>query len=571
MNNHHSSQAFLAEIIIEELYRLGVTDFICSPGARAIPLILALNNSENSKKFNINYINDERAAAFFAQGISKANISSNANKLPVLICTSGTAVANYLPGVIEAYYSDTPLLIITTDRPWELHYGNANQTIDQKNIFKDYTSLNIEFSGVEQDIPMHSVLSNIDQLIRVGQETSQPVHLNICFRKPFYDAGFSPETNLTKENFNIFNEWHLSKDPYTKYSKKIKKFDSTSLKKETTTNNNNIAFIAGPLTSEYDINLINTLSKNNNIPVFADIHSNLRQLKNPNIFSLYNHYLRDLKILPDTIFYFGERIISDNIYKFLNKLRSKVIQISDTPYRKDIIENEFLYFNEIISTEQFLEQYSNTSSSVEFLNSISEMENNTKDKLLYTLAQEENTERSFITTAINNSPTDSSIFLSASLIFRECDAFCHNIPESSIIYGNRGATGIDGIIASALGTVQNSDKALLCIVGDQAALHDLNSLSLINKNDNPVIILIVNNNGGSIFHFMSKPELGNSLINPHGLGFENFAAGFGINYKKVTNKSVLEATIKETYNNKAKIIIEALVDGANSVEQFKTF
>ena len=117
---------------------------------------MALNSQA---KVRVKTINDERSAAFWAQGMSRAG------KKVCLLCTTGTAAANYLPGIVEAYMSDLPLIAITCDRPWELHNGGANQTVKQKDFYKDFVALNIDIPALDKSIHAHSLLANVTELV----------------------------------------------------------------------------------------------------------------------------------------------------------------------------------------------------------------------------------------------------------------------------------------------------------------------------------------------------------------------------------------------------------------------
>jgi 2-succinyl-5-enolpyruvyl-6-hydroxy-3-cyclohexene-1-carboxylate synthase len=140
-----------AMVVIEELCRCGVEVFCLSPGARAIPLVLAL---EDQPMATTKLFNDERSAAFWAQGTAKGGV------LPCLICTSGTAAANYLPAVAEAALSGTPMLILTTDRPFELHYAKANQTLPQHDLFAPFVQAVFETPAPEQQLFLHSLVTS---------------------------------------------------------------------------------------------------------------------------------------------------------------------------------------------------------------------------------------------------------------------------------------------------------------------------------------------------------------------------------------------------------------------------
>src|SRR5262245_42420630 len=136
-----------AAVLVEELRRCGVGVFCLSPGARAIPLVLALQDQPAvvTKLFN-----DERSAAFWAQGAAKGGI------LPCVICTSGTSAAKYLPAVIEAALAGTPLLVLTTDRPFELHYPKANHTLPQRDLFSPFAPAAVDVPAPEQRLWLHA-------------------------------------------------------------------------------------------------------------------------------------------------------------------------------------------------------------------------------------------------------------------------------------------------------------------------------------------------------------------------------------------------------------------------------
>src|SRR6266850_8384095 len=159
-----------AAVVIEELRRCGVGVFCLSPGARTIPLVLAL---EEQPAVVTKLFNDERSAAFWAQGAAKGGV------LPCLICTSGTAAANYLPAVVEAALAGTPLLVLTTDRPFELHYARANQTFPQRDLFAPFAQTNFEIPAPERQLFLHALLADLDQSVFEARRTARPVHLNM--------------------------------------------------------------------------------------------------------------------------------------------------------------------------------------------------------------------------------------------------------------------------------------------------------------------------------------------------------------------------------------------------------
>lgn len=565
---HGSAQTFTAGLIILELLKLGIEEFIVSPGARAIPFVLALNMLEDSKSLgdripNVTLVNDERGACFLAQGMSKAG------KYPCLICTSGTAVANYLPGVIEAYYSKVPLLIITTDRPWELQKAGANQTIDQGNIFTNFVARKLDVSAPENSIYVHSLLSGLDNLIYAGKKEQQPVHLNIAFRKPFYDAGYSPRLALSSAEQQLLNGWLSSKEPYLTNSLSSKSVRLSPFSQMQETERKTI-FVLGPTRDEKLISSLLYASSELNIPIIADIHSNARHENYTNVFCYFNFYLESLKSLPDQIVLFGERFISDPLVRFVNSTGCSLLQVGDNVDRADAIENEFLNIRTRVSTDKFFSEYlpGLPHSPKSFLENFITLESETGQHLHTKLSMEDGSERNLIYRLPEIVSEDVNIFLSASLIFREADAYCSNFRKGVKLFGNRGATGIDGIIASAIGVGMGNPNPVLCVVGDQAALHDLNSFSLLSKLPQNIIILVVNNNGGAIFNLMRKAELRDVLINPHVTNFSKFAEGFGLDYFVSESVKEISSFISKglSSNSRTKAIVEFKSDGVESAK-----
>src|SRR6266446_9689021 len=228
-----------ATVVVEELRRCGINLFCLSPGARAIPLVLAL---EDNPAVVTKLFNDERSAAFWAQGAAKSGM------LPCLICTSGTAAANYLPAVVEAALAGTPLLVLTTDRPFELHYAKANQTLLQRDLFSPFAPSVFDIPAPEQRLWLHALLANLDQAVFEARRTARPVHLNLAYRKPFVEESFTV-TTLPPEEVEELARWNARDTPYCTYLQpqlRLKASDTQRMV-DCITAAHNIVCVAGPL------------------------------------------------------------------------------------------------------------------------------------------------------------------------------------------------------------------------------------------------------------------------------------------------------------------------------------
>src|SRR5215475_912511 len=257
-----------ATVVVEELRRCGVNLFCLSPGARAIPLVLAL---EDNPAVVTKLFNDERSAALWAQGAAKGGL------LPCLICTSGTAAANYLPAVVEAALAGTPMLVLTTDRPFELHYAKANQTLPQRDLFSPFAQGPFDVPAPEQRLFLHALLANLDQAVFEMRRTARPVHLNLAYRKPFVEEAFTI-ASLASEEEDELAQWSARDTPYCTYLQPQLRLTASDTQRMVAgiTAARDIVCVAGPLASTSATAVLRTLATRLGAPLLADINSGLR-------------------------------------------------------------------------------------------------------------------------------------------------------------------------------------------------------------------------------------------------------------------------------------------------------
>jgi len=186
LDTAHQNQHW-ATLIIEELVRRGVRYFCLSPGSRSTPLVMAVAENPQAQHF-VHF--DERGSAYHALGYARAT-----NEVAAVITTSGTAVANLLPAVCEANRDDVPLILLTADRPPELMDTEANQTMDQRQIFGQQVRLAIDLPCPTSEIGDDFLLSTVSRIVRVAADEKGPVHLNCRYRKPLYPAPDLSETD----------------------------------------------------------------------------------------------------------------------------------------------------------------------------------------------------------------------------------------------------------------------------------------------------------------------------------------------------------------------------------------
>jgi 2-succinyl-5-enolpyruvyl-6-hydroxy-3-cyclohexene-1-carboxylate synthase len=562
-----------AAVVVEELRRCGVEVFCLSPGARAIPLVLAL---EEQQAVVTKLFNDERSAAFWAQGAAKGGV------LPCLICTSGTAAANYLPAVVEASLAGTPMLVLTTDRPCELHYAKANQTLPQRDLFSPFALGPFDIPAPEQQLFLHALLANLDQAVFEMRRTTRPVHLNLAYRKPFVEEAFTV-TTLPPAEVDELARWSARDTPYCTYlqPQPCLTVSDTQCLVECITAAHDIVCVAGPLAPTSSTAAIRTLATRLGAPLLADINSGLRcDGHETPVLALYNLYLRKaIARLPqaDLVLYFGDRIVSEPLREYLSAHRTEFILCSPYPLRQDAIENEFMYptmkvWGDPGAFAADLGAALPTRPPTALARALATCESAAQPQLSTLLdgfATGALAEGRVIYEVFQHIHEGSAVFLSASLIFREADYFVPCLQKRLSVGANRGATGIDGVLSSGIGFGEGLRTPCTVLIGDQALLHDLNALALLAGASVPVYVIVINNHSGAIFHFFDLGDAGKRLRNSHPWGFRGVAENFHLAYVCPSSTAAFVTAYHEAQTQRRSTVFEIVVDGEASVRLFQ--
>jgi 2-succinyl-5-enolpyruvyl-6-hydroxy-3-cyclohexene-1-carboxylate synthase len=559
-------------LIMEELVRNGINYFVISPGSRSTPLTVAVAQHDRAEKI---ICLDERAAAFHAIGYARAT-----GNPAVLICTSGTAVANYLPAVIEASIDNLPLIILSGDRPPELRQTGANQTINQVNLYGDYPNWQFDLPCPTLEINPNMVLTTIDLAVsRSRQAPGGVVHLNCMFREPLAptDAPVEIPASLVK--------WHKDRSPYTRYASKLTITATVEIQSLIETLESTVKGIlfVGQLKSTAEINAVVKLAARLNWAVFADVQSGLRLRQDfPNLIHYFDRLLlTDIAVeleQIDTIVQIGTRIVSAQWFKWIEKHPpTNYIAIADNAERYDPshlvslrIESDITYL-----CEQLCQQLPQLSPStwVQQLRTESDRIGVTAAKFLKTSKL---TEPLIARTISELIPSQHGLWVSNSMPIRDLDMFgVGAIAEDSQLLSprvgaNRGTSGIEGAIASATGFAIGLQSPVTAIVGDLSSLHDLNSFALLQHNLQPVIVVIINNDGGGIFSFLpiaKSTDLFNTYFGtPHGLEFKHAAAMFKLDYYHPQNHDEFIHDYLQAVDNHQSAIIEVTTDRTENLQ-----
>lgn len=553
-----------ANAFIDQLTQLGVKYACISPGSRSTPITYALSQNKKIKSF---VIIDERTSGFFALGIAKKT-----NSPVIVVTTSGTAVAELYPAIIEAYQNRVPLIICTADRPAYLRNTGANQTINQDNLYKNHirffydTGLPKLDSKKLNDLKINATKAfNISLYLNRG-----PVHINFPFEKPLEPDSF---TDIIEERVisaslpeNVQTNFH--RYLFQKHQDSVKKgFDSLA-KVFNRSRSSLITVGPGNFSNEF-LNLLERFSTKYSIPIFADASSGLNFQSNrlQNIIPNFDSLIRceSLKKLftPKINFHFGRTATSSNLEKFMSEIKAKRYIINnfgdlfDASRKSKVIRmDEILFLKELLKLN-FAEK--NISELIlAKLKCLDEETEKIKTSVIYNTPKLN--EPAILLDILNAIPPDSDLMIGNSIPIRDLDFFSMTIRKNINVYQNRGASGIDGITSTALGIGVNSKNPTYLITGDLSFYYDINSLLIAKQYDVPLIIILINNNGGSIFRFLPianhKFVLQKYFLTPTNLSFKKITEAFDIEYKELLSSKDIFNHIKVSSVRKRPVVFE---------------
>ncbi len=553
-------------LIIEELVRCGVEYFCLAPGSRCSPLTVAVAQQKGIRSV-VHF--DERGLAFHALGYVSA-----VKKPAVLICTSGTAAANFLPAIIEASKKKLPLIVITADRPPELRQTGAVQTIDQVGLFGKYVKWAFDMPCPDINIKPAVVLTTIDQAYyQALRNSAGVVHLNCMFREPLAPVKSGADLSAYIDGLK---SWHKAKGPYTQYAAGVELGVLTDLKNTATRINalKNGLIVVGKIGGLDEQDAVLDFAKHLGWPVFADISSGLRLGHRD---TSIVHYFDQILLSPprvrfDGIVHLGGRITSKRYYDFIeSQSPAEYITVLNHALRNDPTHQVSLRVeSRPINFCQAIKPMLKTRPASTALKQLRKA-NVLMDKVIENFFSGDAclSEPKVARLVSQLIPQGSGLFLSNSMPIRDMDFYADFKGQAVYVNGNRGASGIDGLIASAIGYAQGLGKPVTLMVGDLAALYDLNSLAMLRDADVPVIAVVLNNGGGGIFSFLPINQFKGGFEKywgtPHSYTFANAAAMFELNYAQPQDDAQFTAAYAQAQKSRTSTIIEVITSRDENV------
>jgi 2-succinyl-5-enolpyruvyl-6-hydroxy-3-cyclohexene-1-carboxylate synthase len=536
-----------ASIFTETLKRSGLNCAVICPGSRSTPLTVAFAQSPDIEAVPIL---DERSAAFFALGRAKAT------RLPVaVVCTSGTAGANFYSAVVEANFSRVPLLLLTADRPQELRNCHSGQTIDQLKLFGNYPNWQAELALPSSTMEM---LAYLRQMTMYAYEqtlypVSGAVHLNIPFRDPLPPIQDQSDVNaasleLLQSNFNSEEFFAAVADKYqqTITLKQI----SIPQKWLETKRGIIVAGVSQPQQPQKYCSAIAQLAQNLQFPVLAEGLSPVRNhaLLNRNIISTYDLILRNqdlaTKLTPEVVIQIGEMPTSKVLRKWLSDNNPLRWIIEPSNHNIDALHGRVVHLR--MNVEEMRWGDKETRRQGDEKNKITNtylqmwlgVESQVRENIDKSLAEKTELFEGKAAWLLSQVlPPQTLLFISNSMPVRDVEFFWKPNNLSIKPFFNRGANGIDGTLSTALGIAHRQQSSVM-LTGDLALLHDTNGFLSRNKFIGHLTIVLINNNGGGIFEMLPisefEPPFEELFATPQDIDFEQLCKTYGVKHELIT-------------------------------------
>ncbi len=548
-----------ARLVIDELVAAGLTDLCIAPGSRSTPLVLAaVRHSELRARVFI----DERSAAFFALGLGRAT-----GRPAAIVTTSGTAVANLFPAVVEACQGEVPLLLVTADRPPRLRGADANQAIDQLRIFGDYVRFHADLVGpLDRSEEARHLRTTVGRAwASAAGWPAGPVHLNVPFDKPLEPGSDEPDPLGGGRARGRGEPWvrvhavapRAPDDALDDLARRLAAARRPVV-------------VAGPSARASEVGrAARALAGAGGFPLLADPLSGGRY--GPDTVAVPVHYdltLRDAHVRealePDFVLRVGLAPTSAALLGWLSSLgHVPQVVIDAGPRFKDhlAVAEEYCVWD---AADAMLRLAERLSRDLEAWPALWRAVDGAAATALAMLPADPSDEGRLMAEIVRAIPGGTPLFVSSSMPVRDLDAFggAHEGPLT--VFGNRGASGIDGIVSTALGVAAGAGQATVAVLGDLALLHDVNGLLAAREPDVQVVFVVVNNDGGGIFHFLPvrdhEPAFTPYFATPHGIDLSNAAALYGVEHRRVDSVDELAAAVREALYGATSVVLEVRTD-----------
>lgn len=543
--------------LVDEFYQLGVRHAVFSPGSRSTTMAMLFKEHEGFETYmNI----DERSASFMALGIAKAH-----KEPTVLVCTSGSAVAHYLPAILEAQYSGIPLIVLSADRPHTLLHVGAPQTVDQHKIFG--TAVNyFEELAVPQEAHYYTYPRQVARkaYMKAMDTKKGPVHINVPLFEPLvpelsrnhFEAGRS-SFKVVKPNYSDIFACGEGNNLLERYER--------------------ILILAGPQIDIDEAEMIRSFGESLQAPILADPLSNIRGCGTSKVvISTYDALLAGQafwhELKPDCVIQFGQIVVSKRVQQMVASWDNvEYIEVNATMDSMNPTGKTTMHIQ--ASIDVFTNLYGVKNDSPAYLGKWQHLETAGKQKLGTAIEEPSCFEGRTIRELQQHISDNAQVLIANSMSIRDFDYFWFSGESKAVLYGNRGVNGIDGTISTALGLAANGRPTYL-VTGDLSLFHDLNGLAVAKTHNLNLTIILHNNDGGGIFEYL--PQKGTKHFDylfstSQGLDYSGAAKLYGCGYTKISSPNELSFVLAKIGQESGVHIIEIPTNREYSRELHKKY
>lgn len=537
-----------AAVILEALTRHGVRHVCIAPGSRSTPLTLAA--AENRAFIHHTHF-DERGLGHLALGLAKASDAPVA-----VIVTSGTAVANLYPALIEAGLTGEKLVLLTADRPPELIDCGANQAIRQQGIFASHPSQTLSLPRPTRDIPARWLVSTVDNAL--GALRAGALHINCPFAEPLY--GEMDDTDLDWQQ--ALGDWWQSDKPWLRAPAEL----SSPIQRDWFFwRQKRGVVLAGRMSAE-EGKQVAQWAQRLGWPLIGDVLSQTGQpLPCADLWLGNARAVTELE-QAQIVVQLGSSLTGKRLLQWQATCTPEEYWLVD-PHEGRLDPAHHRGRRLVSGVADWLELHP-AEKRAPWASEIPEL---SRQAWALTAQHSDAFGEAQLAHRIHRYlPEQGQLFVGNSLVVRLIDAFSR-LPAGYPVFSNRGASGIDGLISTAAGVQRASARSTLAIVGDLSALYDLNALALLRQASAPFVLMVINNNGGQIFSLLPTPqsERERFYLMPQNVQFEHAAAMFNLRYQRPESWDELESALNAAWSKPGATLIEVVVkdsDGAQMLQ-----
>jgi len=568
-----------SRLLLGTLARAGVEHVILSPGSRSTPFTWA---ALNEPLLHCHSVWDERVAAFFALG--QARVSGRPS---LLLCTSGTAAANYYPALIEASLSRVPLLVLTADRPFELQHASAPQAIDQIKLFGDSTRAFFELGTPDATASaLSGVVRSVAHAVHAAQHgDAGPVHLNARARKPLEPlAAEDAASRGLREAVDAL----LERGP-TVTAQATLHGDVTRLARACADTARGLIMVGPePAHRPEAARALARLAEITGFPLLCEATSQLRWLSElaPGVLRidafewlLGSPRLRE-RLSPDLWLSFGGTPTSGGYERWLNA--------GFTGQRFVIAEHGFPDPHGLATELVSSSTATAAGDTVRHLQHARLRHEGERERFRHAWREANRqawvavdkelarpsallSEACAVRAVLDHLPDPCQLVIGNSLPIREVDAYVPSSARTLHVLSQRGANGIDGLISGAAGASSLSREATVLLLGDVSFMHDLGGLAVAREASGPLVIVVIDNGGGRIFEqlpisgkFEQQPDASRFWLTPPRAELSHAAAVFGFRYAKVSKLAGIAGALREATREPGVTVLQITVDGGSA-------